>query len=67
MQRGAAEDLAVAGPAVVRSFTDQPIAHADERRDVLGGRMLEDVLGGVVLLDTAVAHDGQAVTERERL
>ncbi len=29
--------------------------------------MLEDALGGVVLLDAAVAHDGQPVTERERL
>ena len=29
--------------------------------------MLEDALGGVVLLDAAVAHDGQPVTERQRL
>ena len=67
LQRGAAEDLAVARPAVVGSLTDQPVAHADEGGDVLGGRMLEDALGRVVLLDAPVAHDGQAVTERERL
>ena len=29
--------------------------------------LLEDVLGGVVLLDASVAHDGQPVTEGERL
>ena len=29
--------------------------------------MLEDVLGGVVLLDAAVAHDRQAIAEGERL
>ena len=67
LQRGAAEDLAVAGPPVVGSFTDQPVGHADERGDVLGGRVLEDVLGRVVLLDASVAHDRQPVAEGERL
>ena len=67
LQRRAAEDLTVARPAVVGPLADQPVGHADERRDVLGRRTLEDMLGGVVLLDASVAHDGQPVTEGERL
>ena len=67
LQRGAAEDLAVARPAAVGPLADQAVGHADERGHVLGGGALVDVLGRVVLLDAAVAHDGQPVAEGERL
>ncbi len=67
LQRRACEDLTVTRPAVVGPLADEPVGHADERRDVLGRRTLEDMFGGVVLLDASVAHDGQPVTEGERL
>ena len=67
LERSAAEDLAVARPSAVGALAHEPVGHPDERGHVLGGRLLEDVLGGVVLLDAAVAHDRQAIAERERL
>ena len=45
----------------------QPVRHADELGDVLGGRLLEDVLGRADLLEPAGPHDGHPVGQGERL
>ena len=45
----------------------QPVGHADEPGDVLGGRLLEDVFGGTDLLEAAGAHDRHPIGEGERL
>ena len=44
-----------------------PVTHADEARDIFRGRLLEDALRGVELLDYAVAHDGKAIAQGQRL
>ena len=45
----------------------EAVRHADEAGDVLGGGLLEDLLGGVELLDPPGAHDREPVAEGERL
>ena len=57
----------VVRPTAVTPLELQAVAHPDERGDVVGGRLLEHLLGGVELLERACSHDRQAVAERERL
>ena len=54
-------------PAAVVALDGDPVAHADEARDVVGRRLFEDVFGGGKLFELAVAHDREPVAERERL
>ena len=66
-ERLALEALTVAVPATLDPLAHQAVRHADEIGDILGGRPLEHPLRRVELLDRALAHDRQAIAERERL
>jgi hypothetical protein len=52
---------------MLEALEDQTVRHADEVGDVLGRRLLEDLVRAAELLERAAPHDRQAVAERERL
>src|SRR5581483_8630180 len=63
----AVERLALVRPSLLESLEDEPVGHADEVRDVLGRRVLEDLVRPAELLERAAAHDREPVAERKRL
>jgi hypothetical protein len=59
--------LLVDCPRLIEALEHEPVRHSDEAGDVLARGLLENLLRRRELLDLAGAHDGEAVTERERL
>ena len=62
----AGEGLVLVPPGGSVADELQAVGHADEAGDVLGGRLLEDVLGRADLLEAPGAHDRHPVGEGER-